>query len=131
MHRRIAGALIAVVALAALMPYVSLIAEADADMPACCRGNGEHKCAMRMAMALARMGEQQSGDAWQGIVCRCPMQKPLTPPGRAALWAPSATALAIEPLSLDRLPHEAAFAGGLARARGNLKRGPPFPTPNS
>ena len=53
MYRKTAAVMTVVLALAVLMPYVSLIAEADADLPVCCRGDGELKCAMRLAMAMA------------------------------------------------------------------------------
>ncbi len=118
-----------VLALAVLMPYVSLIAEADADLPVCCRGDGEHKCAMRLAMAMARMAEPQ-GDTCQAIACRCPMQKPLTPVGRAAFYPATAAAALVKLRSFPALLRQAAVARLVSRARSNLKRGPPFPTSN-
>jgi len=128
-YRKTAAVLTVVLALAVLMPYVSLIAEADADLPACCRGDGEHKCAMRLAMAMARMAEPQ-GDVYQSIACRCPMQKPLSPVGRAAFYPAATATVHFESRSFPALLRQTAIARLVSRARSNLKRGPPFPTSN-
>jgi acetyl esterase/lipase len=125
-HRRTATLLILVLALSVLMPYVSLAAEADAELPPCCRGNGEHKCAMRMAMALARRAQQQ-GDACQSIACRCPMQKGLTPAGRLAIYPAPSSAIGADWVSYAAIQRQAELSRLVSRARSHQKRGPPFP----
>jgi hypothetical protein len=97
-------------------------ATSDAQLPACCRSTGKHKCALTPALARLAAGPQVSG-----MSAKCPCTRPsstasvysqssLLNPGRMAAYC------AAQPILLP------ASAGVVVRAcfsRSSQKRGPP------
>jgi hypothetical protein len=78
MRRSIA---ISLLLLFGLMPIAPLFApDADANLPACCRRNGKHHCAMR---EMARYWADRKG--FNSVTEKCPCQ----PPATAAVHGPS------------------------------------------
>jgi hypothetical protein len=119
MRRSIA---ISLVLLFGLMPIAPLLSpEGDAHLPACCRANGKHHCAMR---SLARYWADQKGFTSVTEKCPCP------PSPAAAVHGPSfelggATYFFVK-AQMPSVP--LAQPRSLARTcflRSHCKRGPP------
>ena len=81
MQRWAAATLTAVLALSVLLPYLSLLADSESNLPPCCRRDGSHHCAMRLEMAQSFASQ---GTAFRTAACRCPFQKALAPVFRIA-----------------------------------------------
>lgn len=104
---------------------VSLGAEEDSSLPACCRRNGSHHCAMS-ARAAAMIAEAASSKPIITAPATCPFF-----PGYIAATASAPQALAASPVSLPFLlaqPHSPATGCAAARQnqiRTRASRGPP------
>jgi len=123
MRRWTATTLTAVLALFVLLPYLSLVADADSDLPMCCRGKGIHHCAMR-AMAMERSSPEE-GLAFRAVLCRCPAQRALAPAGRLAIY-PAVSALYATPLTDTAFQRHSIVFQLISQGRSHQKRGPPF-----
>jgi len=119
--RRLLASLVLAVISFTLAP-LSLFASADDDLPACCRKDGKHKCAMSdMAMA-----DDDAGGPTLRSASRCPMFPVHPPSGIASVFAlaPDQTT----ELSAVLFPACAEQAEALYRIsfnRSRQKRGPP------
>ena len=120
-HRLVAIALWASILLPFGSPYVG--AASTSDLPACCRNNGKHHCAMS-----ARMGnlEEPGEGRFRSAPENCPFR-----PMRLGTMAPQ-LAQPLQPLQfhagLEQYPSGTGHIEGLAPAcpsRSHLKRGPP------
>jgi hypothetical protein len=69
LRKLIAFALLALFGLPLITPLLALSATSEANLPACCRRNGKHHCAMSMA-EQSRMAD--SGPRFQAPPERCP-----------------------------------------------------------
>jgi hypothetical protein len=117
----IASALLLILACDTTLP--ALLAGPDANLPACCRRDGKHHCAM---MEMLEKPQENAGPSWKTAAKKCP----LFPRGTVAFVADSSTP-----------PPVAGFAGLLSGApivkaqtevlfhishsRTRQKRGPP------
>jgi hypothetical protein len=123
MHRWAAATLTAFLALSVLLPYLSLLADSESNLPACCRRNGAHHCTMMAEMARDFAGQ---GPAFRTAACRCPFQKALTPIGRLTTY-PAASATVYASVLSHPAVHLQTFVSGLiSKSRSHQKRGPPF-----
>jgi len=106
--------------MAAILP-----ASDDAALPACCRRNGAHHCAMYMQMA-ARMASTPDSAPVFRVPSHCPYY-PLHP----GSWTMPPLALVVSPIGLPALlaqPHSPAAgraAARLSQIRTRAGRGPP------
>jgi hypothetical protein len=57
----------------AVMPLFALGANSDANLPACCRRNGKHHCAMSPEMMQAMMQSMMNGTQVNVLPMKCPM----------------------------------------------------------
>jgi hypothetical protein len=118
MRRGWATLLLAVFSLWLFVPAIS--ADGDAALPACCRRNGAHHCAMLKGSAGA------GGPAWsQGARCASYPALRAYPAGRIATLAPSLSG-AFDSLTVH--PIQRAVTSAPRRAplsRSAQKRGPP------
>jgi len=123
MQRWAAATLTAVLALFVLLPYLSLLADSESNLPPCCRRDGGHHCAMQLEMARSFASQ---GTAFRTASCRCPFQKALVPVYRIAFYpAPSATVYAAV-LSHPATHLQTVVSGLISKSRSHQKRGPPF-----
>jgi hypothetical protein len=122
MHRRAAATLTAVLALSVLLPYVSLLSDSESNLPACCRRNGAHHCAMMMEMARNFASQ---GPAFRTAACPCPFQKALTPIGRGAPYPAVLATVYAAILSHPAVHLQTIVSGLVSKSRSHQKRGPP------
>ncbi|HTV05991.1 MAG TPA: hypothetical protein VME86_11535 [Acidobacteriaceae bacterium] len=111
-------------------PLVALSpASDDAYLPACCRRDGMHHCAMRMAMMAARTPIPPGAPPVVGNPSHCPYY-----PHHLGVWSTPAHALLAAPAVLAEMliePHSPGAARATARfsqLRTRSVRGPPAVT---
>jgi hypothetical protein len=121
MHRCNAAILTAALALSVLLPFLSLLANLESNLPPCCRRNGSHRCAMRMMP-----GPIDEGTAFRTAASRCPFQKALTPACRLTLFPANSAMVYAAILSHPAVHLQTVVTGLIAKNRSHLKRGPPF-----
>ena len=121
MHRCNAAILIAVLALSVLLPYLSLLADSESNLPPCCRRNGNHHCAMRMMPSPV-----DAGPEFRTAAVRCPFQKALSAAYRLTLFPAYSATVYAAILSHPAVHLQTAVSGLIAKSRSHQKRGPPF-----
>jgi hypothetical protein len=101
----------------------ALLAGPDSNLPACCRRDGKHHCAM---MDMLEKQQENAGPSWKTVAKKCP----LFPRGTMAFFAdqstpPPATGFAgsLSGHSVVRAQTEVLFHISYSRTR--QKRGPP------
>ncbi len=117
----IAIALLLVLACNTALP--ALLADSESSLPACCRRDGKHHCAM---LETFEKQQESAGRSWRTVTRKCPMFPKSTvafftdqsAPPRAACFAGSITS------------HKAAKAQTevlyrISHSRARQKRGPP------
>lgn len=125
MLRGIAAATLCVCLIA---PFAALLAYSDPEsrLPACCRRDGKHHCAMMMQF-LAREADRQGEISLRAIPARCPYRSGL--PARTSqqlLGPPHATAFCATFTHHSAVHSNVEVKPCLGRARSHLKRGPPY-----
>ena len=121
MYRSSAAILIAVLALSVLLPYISLLADSESNLPPCCRRNGDHHCVLRMM--------QSSSDeptSLRTLACQCPFQKALTAVCRHTLYPANSATVYAAILSHPAVYLQTVVSGLISQSRSHQKRGPPF-----
>lgn len=124
MRRWTATTLAATLALFVLLPYLSLAADADTDVPICCRGKGAHRCAMRAAMA-AEPSPSPEIPALRDLLCRCTVQRALAPAGRFSIYPAVAAAAQAIARSRPALLRQTRVFSRTSLGCSHQKRGPP------
>ena len=124
MYRRTAATLTAVLALSVLLPYLSLLADSESSLPACCRRNGAHHCAMMMEMAR---GFASQGPAFRTAACPCPLQKALTPMGRVAPYPAVSATVHAAILSHPAVHLQTVVSGLVSKSRSHQSGARLFP----
>jgi len=119
MRRALATFLLAVFSFPLIAPAV--FADAESNLPECCRRGGKHHCAMMMDQTPA------TGVSVRSIPPRCPLYPgaPATPAGQlvAGLKSSCATFAAVVGHSAIHVRTEAGYRVSLSRS--SQKRGPP------
>jgi hypothetical protein len=125
MRRGFSIMLVLLFALAPLAPALHASAE-DSSLPACCRRNGVHHCALAARAAQTRDEAQRGSSPTVSAPSTCPYY-----PGPATLSTGPAPALAGSatvpraPLKAAITPAPRSFAVGSRPARSHAGRGPP------
>lgn len=122
MARAIAVTILLAVLAPSFLVFASSPSSAPEDnLPACCRRDGNHHCAMMVAPERAT-AEHQFGS----IPAKCPFRDSVINASRAAAFVPTATTAAYAGLVSHPAHYEQAFANGrVSEARSHQKRGPP------
>ena len=108
------------------LPAFALGQGADAGLPACCRRNGVHHCAMNMAERAAFATNTSKSPHWQAPLERCPYC-----PASVASYHQQTLITASRQISADRFfsnPSGLAQTESkrrISRDRSRQKRGPP------
>jgi len=99
--------------------------DTDASLPACCRRNGKHHCAM-MAR-YERLHRDQSGQpAVRSSAGSCPYRSMLFPPAaRHAAGLPAFRDFHARLVSYPAVLLQADLKARISKARSHYKRGPP------
>jgi hypothetical protein len=118
--------LLALFGLPAVAPLFSLQASAASSLPACCRKNGQHHCAMSPAERALLEGHPDAYPGLWGRGERCPYAPSTAPRVRAeALSVPVAQAVFAELASHPAVVAQTESKRRIARDRARQKRGPP------
>lgn len=126
MHRRAAILLFWAFLLPFAAPLLALGQNAEAGLPACCRRDGAHHCAMGMAERSAEARDASQEPHWQAPAMRCPFAPASVASPHAQDWATPAAALRL--IGFGSHPSSSAQTGAkrrIARDRARHKRGPP------
>ncbi len=105
-------------------PLFALGGDDDASLPACCRRNGAHHCAMRMQrQALPANGAPQVDTPYHG----CPFLPHAVPAGvhSMQLFSPMDSAALLPPATHPASAPQAESQRRIAAERARYKRGPP------
>ncbi|MBW4026938.1 MAG: hypothetical protein HIU93_06005 [Acidobacteria bacterium] len=108
-----------------LMPAAPLFASTptEASLPACCRRNGNHHCAMSMAGGAAAA---TSGRTIAKVPERCPcLPKSTAPASSSSLSQPTAFRQTVSLHIQQNSPQQAEARYRLSFSRTRQKRGPP------
>jgi hypothetical protein len=91
------------------------------NLPACCRRDGKHHCAMMMA------AEQVAGDhQFSSVMEKCPFRDASINGSRASSYGVTRALAYYDELLSHPSQHEQVFAAArIAKARSHCKRGPP------
>ena len=121
MRRLLASFVLAAISFT-LVPLALLAGTSDSDLPACCRKDGKHKCAMAEIAS-----DEDSGPAFRGV-SRCPMF-PSHLPFVAASSVTGAPApyqsCEIVVASFPACAEQSATLYRISHSRSRQKRGPP------
>jgi hypothetical protein len=121
MRRALASFLLAVFSFPLIAP--ALFVDAEANLPACCRRDGKHHCAMTMDEAAPA-----TGVSFRTVQSRCPLYPgaPAAPVGRyvAVLRSSGAVFGAIVTHPAIHFQTEAGYR--ISFGRSSQKRGPPI-----
>jgi hypothetical protein len=117
----IAVALLLILACDTTLP--AMLAGPESNLPACCRRDGKHHCAM---MEMLEQQQEDAGPSWKTVAKKCP----LFPRGTVALFADSSTpptsadfAGSLSGASVIKVQTEVLFH--ISHSRTRQKRGPP------
>jgi hypothetical protein len=117
----IASALLVILACDTTLP--ALLASPESNLPACCRRDGKHHCAM---LEMLDKQQENAGPAWKTVAKKCP----LFPRGTVAFFATSFTpppvadfAGLLSSASVVKAQTEVLFR--ISHSRTRQKRGPP------
>jgi hypothetical protein len=118
MRRLSAIALLVAVVYSFFLPV--LLAEAESDLPACCRRNGAHRCEMAG-------GADSSAPEYRTIPQRCPAFPgwPAVPVTGAAALPKDSLAIFAALVSHPAFQPQTAARGRVSFSRSRQKRGPP------
>lgn len=123
MNRWTAGTLAGFLALSVLLPYLSLFADSELNLPPCCRREGSHHCAMHLESAQNAAGQ---GTVFRAAADHCPFQKAVTPASRLTLYPALSAAAYAAVLSHPAIHTQTVISGLISKSRSHQKRGPPF-----
>jgi len=107
-----------------LAPSLVCLAVPDpqSTLPACCRRDGKHHCAM-----LAMMEEEAAAPALQASPPNCPFRSLLaTPAGSSVAGPPVRFAFITATITHSEQIVQALISARVSEARSHLKRGPPL-----
>jgi hypothetical protein len=122
MRRILAISLLLLFALPAIAPLFALSGNSDANLPACCRRNGKHHCAMSMEMAQAML----AGTQVRALPMKCPLYpKALTTAQHHELSSHSASLIAAGLIAHPALHLQTEARARVSRDCARQKRGPP------
>jgi hypothetical protein len=117
----IASALLLILACDTTLP--ALLAGPESNLPACCRRDGKHHCAM---LEMLEKQQENAGPSWKTVAKKCP----LFPRGTVAFFADSAStppaagfAGLLSGASIVKAQTEVLFR--ISHSRTRQKRGPP------
>jgi hypothetical protein len=117
----IASALLLILACDTALP--ALLAGPESNLPACCRRDGKHHCAM---MGMLEQQQENSGPSWNTVAKKCP----LFPRATVAFFADPCTPIPatgfaglLSGASVVKAQSEVLFH--VSHSRTRQKRGPP------
>jgi len=117
----IASALLVILACDTTLP--ALLAGPESNLPACCRRDGKHHCAM---LEMLEKQQENAGPSWKTVAKKCP----LFPCGTVAFFADPSTppplagfAGLLSGASIVKAQTEVLFH--ISHSRTRQKRGPP------
>ncbi len=100
-------------------------AKSEASLPACCRGNGKHRCSM-MARFRPSNQDQSTGPAVRSANEPCPYGSMLFAPAAPyAIGVPARAASSARPVPYPAVILQAVLQARISEARSHHKRGPP------
>ncbi len=121
--RAISGVLLAFFLLPFFLPFFSFGSESA--LPACCRRNGKHHCAMSARLRESVQGAS-SGPVVRNVTSPCPYRSRLLMAFVfRVLFAPGARVFSGQAVSYPAPNAETTVVPRLSEMRSNLKRGPP------
>ena len=120
--------LLAVFGLPLFAPLLALGQRAEDNLPACCRRNGTHHCAMSMAAPTEPAASDRKASRWNAPVGQCPYCPASVATGhhRETFAAPPAQAIYAELLRHPAGSVQTESRRRIARDRSRRKRGPPI-----
>jgi hypothetical protein len=121
MRRFLAITLFAVLTMPVVLPLVASPADAESLLPACCRRNGKHHCAM---MATMERESRELGFGRQPDLCPYRSSK-LTLAHTFSFYPPASFAFYAAVLQHPAVHQQTAIRRLVAEARCHQKRGPP------
>jgi len=96
----------------------------ESSLPACCRGNGKHRCSVKRLRATV---QDHAAPTVQTAGEVCPHRSLLFgATASCAVAVPSRAMYAIRPLTRSSAILQTVLRAGVAEARNHHKRGPPF-----
>jgi len=123
MRRSVSIALLLMMVAALLAP--AAVATVTSPLPACCRGNGKHRCSM-MARLRPSNQHQSSGPAVRGTTEPCPYRSMLFAPAPPdAMGVPARAASGVRLVSCPAAVLQTVLQARISEARSHHKRGPP------
>jgi hypothetical protein len=100
-----------------------MIPDAQSSLPACCRKDGKHHCAM---MGMMEHEKQDSSTALRDSSSICPNRSKLAVPSASSFAAPPVSGIAYAQLATQPFRIVQILASArISEARSHLKRGPP------
>ncbi len=124
LHRLLAILLLAVFSLPLALPAFTAAQGGEAGLPACCRRNGAHHCAMSMAERAGLLSDAEM--RWRTPLERCPFCPATAANPHPTTLAPPTEGSVLLPASSSPLAVRAAqCTWRVARERARHKRGPP------
>lgn len=128
LRRLLSMLLLAVFGLAFVAPLMATAQTANGALPACCRRNGAHHCAMSMAERSQMVEDEGTRLRWKAPLERCPYCP-------ASTVEPHAKQTLIVPVPTSMLTAMLCYSAGVVQTeskrrisldRSRQKRGPPF-----
>ena len=121
--RAVCVVLIAFFLLPLFIPFLNLAFEST--LPACCRRDGKHQCAMSASFRQPVLSTS-SEPVVRALIPTCPYRsRLLMPTVSRAVFAPSTPALSVPVVLHSTLGLETILLARISEFRGHLKRGPP------
>jgi hypothetical protein len=129
MRRALASVLSALLSLPLIAP--AILANADSNLPTCCRRNGQHHCSMPGSTSApsmdAAMADSERGPAIEASRSRCPYYPVLTEASGASKVASlnASQAIFASLISQPAAPAQTEARYRVSFSRSRHKRGPP------
>jgi hypothetical protein len=124
LRRILAITLLAIFGMPLFAPLVASAATAEMHLPACCRRNGKHHC----AMSLSNSGvPAHQAPAFRAPLGRCPYYPAQTTSPSNSFAMTAATAIFAELVSHPAFHAQTESKWRISRDRARQKRGPPSP----
>lgn len=123
--RRIAGTILfAVLLVPVFLPFFAQRNNPDSQLPACCRRDGKHHCAMKMAAAMDEPSSDHTVKSASPACPYCPASTTVAP--TVAFYPPAAAAFYASVVRHPAIHQQTAVNLLVAESRSHQKRGPPL-----
>ncbi|HLK18205.1 MAG TPA: hypothetical protein VKT81_04580 [Bryobacteraceae bacterium] len=119
--RFVASALLLILACDTTLP--ALLTSPESNLPACCRRDGKHHCAM---MEMLEKQQESAGPSWKTVAKKCPMFPRGTVASLTHESAPPASVRFADSLSTySAVKAQTEVLFHISHSRARQKRGPP------